>query len=250
MGIRVKHYLLSIGWYAFYRRQSAEQQEHFRCYIALKPDDDQGLGGIVWSYTMQERFDEAVANANRFLEEKQGIGNDSWIVANAAEVRLFGGRDDDAIALYERALMLDSAAINQFAARAATTTLGYLYWKRGRRAEAEPLLESTLTRRLGNIDWVEEQNGIPIPERWEYAYDVASVHAVRGNRDQAYRWLYRAVMAGYPGHQAFSDPIMSGLYDDAAYRQLMRQAQLRIESTWDAADALEIGKASSGSGRY
>ena len=224
-----------LGWCAFYRRKPAEQQEHFRRYLELEPDNDQGLGGFVWSYTMQGRYEEAIAVAERFVAEKQGLPNYSWIVANAGEVHLFAGNHEKAAAFYEQALELSPLAINQFASRAATTTLGYLYWRAGRKEEAQALFEKTLDRRKRNIEFVAEINGIGIPERWEYAYDIASVHAVRGERDEAYRWLFRAVMAGYPGHQAFTDPLMSGLYEDPAYKLLMQQTQMRIESTWAAA---------------
>jgi tetratricopeptide (TPR) repeat protein len=227
-----------LGWCSFYLRQPERQQQYFHRYLELEPDDTQGMGGLVWSYTMQGRYDEAIAIAERFLEEKRGIPYYSWIVANAAEVHLFAGNEVRARELYEHALGIDSTAINQFAARAATTTLGYLYWKGGRRSEAERLFRQTLERRRGNLDWVEERNGLPIPERWEFAYDIASVYAAQGDRDRAYQWLFRAVMAGYPAHNAFEDPVMSGLYDDPAYRLLVRQARLRVEATWNAAGGI------------
>lgn len=223
-----------MGWCHFYLRQPDLQEAQFRRYLELEPDDDQGMGGLVWSFTMRRRFDEAIAIAERFLAEKQGIPRYSWIVANAGEVHLFAGNEDRATLLYEQALLLDSSAINQFAARAVTTTLGYLYWKQGRREEADLLLNMTLQRRHGNIEQVESLNGIPIPERWEYAYDIASVHAARGDFEVMYRWLFRAVMAGYPAHNAQDDPLFSHVQDDPAYRALVEQARLRIESTWNA----------------
>lgn len=227
-----------LGWCAFYLRQPEEQQEHFVRYLELEPDDGQGM---VWSYTMQERYPEAIAIAERFVEEKEGVANYAWVVANAGEVHLFAGNEPEAQDFYERALALDSLAINQFAGRAATTTLAHLYRKQGRHDEAERLLEQTLGRRFGNIDFVTEVNGAPIPERWGYAYDIASVHAVRGDRERTYQWLFRAVMAGYPAHNAYADPLMAPFYDDPAYRLLMQQARHRVESGWAAAASLSVG---------
>jgi Tfp pilus assembly protein PilF len=224
-----------MGWCHFYMREPDLQEAQFRRYLELEPDDDQGMGGLVWSFTMRRRFGEAIAVADRFLEEKRGIPRYSWIMANAGEVHLFAGNEKRATELYEQALALDSTAINQFAARAVTTTLGYLYWKQGRREEADRLLNMTLRRRNSNLEQIAKLNGIPIPERWEFAYDIASVYAVRGDHDLMYRWLFRAVMAGYPAHNAQDDPLFSTVQDDPAYRALVEQARLRIHSTWDAA---------------
>jgi hypothetical protein len=93
------------------------------------------------------------------------------------------------------------------------------------------MLRPTVDRRLGNLAAVAELNRIPIPQRWEYAYDLASAFAVRGDREHAYQWLFRAVTAGYPAHNAFDDPLTEGMRDDPACRALMQQARLRIESS-------------------
>src|SRR6202022_4565157 len=71
------------------------------------------------------------------------------------------------------------------------THLAYLHLRAGRRGEAEALLEESLAtdRRAaedGNQDW-----SVP--------FDTACVHALRGERDEAFRWLDKAVEAGWRG---------------------------------------------------
>lgn len=228
-----------LGWCHFYLRQPEPQEGYFRRYLELEPTDDQGLGGYVWAYTLQGRHDEAIAVARDILDRNEGHPRyHRNLLTNLAEAHLFAGREDEASRLYERALAGDSSATNQFAGRAATTTLGHLYQQAGRPAEARALLRRTLAQRHGDLAWVEAGTGMPIPERWEFAYDLASAHAALGDAVAAYRWLFRAVMAGYPGHMAYRDPVMAALYDDPAYRLLMRQAQGRIESTWAAAEGM------------
>jgi tetratricopeptide (TPR) repeat protein len=228
-----------LGWCHFYLRQPEPQEEYFRQYIELEPTNDQGLGGYVWAYTLQGRHDEAIAVAQDILDRNEGHPRyHRNLLTNLAEAHLFAGRDAEAQRLYEEVLANVDVGINQFSARVATTTLGHLYWQAGRRDEARALLQRSLDHERANIAKVAADTGIEIPERWEFAYGIASAHAAQEEFGEAYRWLFRAVMAGYPGHMAFTDPVLAGMYDDPAYRLLMRRAQMRIESTWAAAEGL------------
>ena len=59
------------------------------------------------------------------------------------------------------------------------------------------------------------------------AYQVASVHAWRNARDEAFEWLQRAVVQHDAGVQYVKyDPVLRGLRGDPRYAQLLRQVGL------------------------
>ena len=58
------------------------------------------------------------------------------------------------------------------------------------------------------------------------SYNVACVHALRGNNDQAFKWLEKAVEGGFRdrGHIT-GDPDMASLREDARFAKLMDQLE-------------------------
>ena len=66
----------------------------------------------------------------------------------------------------------------------ASTILGYLLWKEGKHQEAEEFFQQSL--RLDGENLVEGDEGFDVP------YDLAAIHAVQGNKPEAYQWLQRA----------------------------------------------------------
>jgi TolB-like protein len=88
--------------------------------------------------------------------------------------------------------------------------LALVYWAMGRRSESDAALHS-LTDKFASID----------------AYGIAAVHAYRGERDDAFRWLDRA----YRGHvygmlSLKTDPLLRNLHGDPRFRALLSRMRL------------------------
>jgi serine/threonine-protein kinase len=83
----------------------------------------------------------------------------------------------------------------------------------GRRAEADRALEQ-LTQDYGLVA----------------AWEVAQVHAARGNRDAAFEWLERAYRQ-HDGYMAFVkfDPLLDSLRGDPRYAALLRKMNLPVD---------------------
>jgi hypothetical protein len=94
------------------------------------------------------------------------------------------------------------------------TYLAYLQLQAGRWSDAERLLEASLEtdrRQLaaGN-------------ELWTVPFDMACVHALRGEKDEAFRWLDKAIEGGWRGWpNAKWTPLLDPLRSDERFQKMM-----------------------------
>jgi hypothetical protein len=83
------------------------------------------------------------------------------------------------------------------------------------RAEAQQRLEQSISLDRERLDRGDESS---IPR-----YDLAAANAIRGNEDEAYRWLQSASEAGWRTYRlAMRDPLLLNLRDDQRFKQMMR----------------------------
>jgi tetratricopeptide (TPR) repeat protein len=209
------------GWCWFYLEQHEKQLEYFNRFRELDPKSLMGIAGQVHSYTGLKNYEKAVELAKQIKTENPGYDYPAYLEAYIAESLLFGKKYDEAVSYYEKALELDSTSQNLFATRAVTTTLGYLYLRSGDEESGNRLLRQTIDRRLK--EWNE------MPERWEFSFDIASAYAAKGDMDNAFQWIYTSVLTGYPGHLWYDDPVFSNCHDIYAFKQLIKQARIRVE---------------------
>jgi tetratricopeptide (TPR) repeat protein len=212
------------GWCWFYLEDHEKQLEYFNTFREIDPKSLMGIAGQVHSYTGLKDYDKATELAIQIREENPDYAYPAYLEAYIGETLLFGGKFKDAIPYYENAMELDSTSQNLFATRAVTTTLGYLYLQDGKDVEGKKLLKQTIDRRMK--DWKE------MPERWEFSFDIASAYASMGDLDNAYQWLFTSVLTGYPGHLWKNDPVFSKCHDIFAFRELLKQARIRVESEY------------------
>jgi tetratricopeptide (TPR) repeat protein len=158
-----------------------------------------GIAGQVHSYTGLRNYDKATELAIQIKEDNPNYDFPAYLEAYIGETLLFGGKLNESVPYYEKAMEIDSTSQNLFATRAVTTTLGYLYLQLGKEDEGIKLLNKTIERRTK--EWKE------MPERWEFSFDIASAYAAKGDLDNAYQWLYTSVLTGYPGHLWKRDPV-------------------------------------------
>ena len=71
-------------------------------------------------------------------------------------------------------------------------------------------------------------------------YDIAAIHAVRGDKDQAIGWVQRAVDAGYvDARQLSMDPLFENLRDDARFKQVVTQLEAKAAEIRQEIGAME-----------
>ncbi len=95
----------------------------------------------------------------------------------------------------------------------AETYLALLLLRAGRRGEAEALLEESLATDRRAAD---EGN-----QDWSVPYDTACVHALRGEKDEAFRWLDKTIEAGWRGWPLGTrSPLLDSLRSDPRFHQI------------------------------
>jgi hypothetical protein len=67
-------------------------------------------------------------------------------------------------------------------------------------------------------------------ETWVIPYDVAAINAIRGNKKETYRWLQKAINAGWRDYRMGSiDPVFENLHDDAKFKQMMAEVKAMVD---------------------
>jgi TolB-like protein/Tfp pilus assembly protein PilF len=189
----------------------ARAEEWLGKALERQPDHPLALGWMAIVRTRQGRLDEAADLAARRLTV-QPRSYDA--LGLAGMVALIAGRDDAARKHLETAL---AERPNR-----PLPTLGYLLRKAGEREEAERLLSEF--ERFAR-DRMSAGDDFPV-----LRMELASVHAVRGNRAEALRWLREAESLGFVDHWFLSHgPLFASLRGDAEFRRIVVRLQARVE---------------------
>jgi eukaryotic-like serine/threonine-protein kinase len=160
----------------------------FRRALELQPDLAQAHAQLIRFYLSHRRNREALEQAREALRI---ASSDPGLIV-AAEAELLAGDPGRARQLFEQFLpSTRGLRLSRVSGAGVETYLAYLDLRSGRRSEADTLLAESLQtdrRQLerGNQDW-----SVP--------FDMACVHALRSEKDEAFRWLDRAIESGWRG---------------------------------------------------
>src|SRR5262249_13240222 len=180
--------------------------------LETQPDLSQAHHFLVLLF-LQERRDE---DARRQARDGMTLLPGNHLVAHdAAIAELIAGNSLRAEQLFEQSFSAfrGKRISPPLAGAGVGTYLASLHLKAGRRAKADALLEESLAtdRRAA-----EEGN-----QDWSVPFDTACVHALRGQKDEAFRWLDKAVEAGWRGWPLGTrSPLLDPLRSDPRFKQL------------------------------
>ncbi|MEO8430025.1 MAG: protein kinase [Acidobacteriota bacterium] len=191
----------------------ARQAEHWlKRSLELQPDLGQGNAHLVYFYLQQRRDAEGLRQARSAITL---IPDSPMLLFTAGVSELVTGNFPRAEELFEQ-VPPTFRSVRQgvrTAGAGADTYLAYLLLRTGRRGEAEALLQKSLATDLRAAD---EGN-----EDWTVPYDTACVHALRGKKDEAFRWLDKAVEAGWRGWPLGTrDPLLDSLRSDPRFHRI------------------------------
>ena len=107
------------------------------------------------------------------------------------------------------------------AAGGVETSLAYLHLREGRRKEAERLLDASLEADRRHLAGGNEHWAVPL--------DIACIHALRGETDEAFQSLDKAVEAGWRGWPNVKwTPLLDPLRSDQRFEALMLRLDAMI----------------------
>ena len=182
---------------------------------------DSGLGLISFIVSMndllaQGRFSEAVHLGERARERHGELPRTDLYLATA---RLFAndlGASELAYGKYQDVEL----PLIMFLGVFPNTALGHIALAQGDPTAANTYLERGLRQDMDAV-----QRG---RETWSFLYDAASIHALRGETDQALEWLGEAVEAGWRGWPFRDSPLFASLRGDPRYARILEQVDRKV----------------------
>ncbi len=190
----------------------AKAEQWLNKALELQPDFSFARSGLSIMYLKQGKFHEAMEQSRKILANDP---NDLLGLNRAGLVELLQGNYAQTKQYYEKAIAIDST-------RGSTTGLGYIYWKTGKQDEARNLFTQSLRRDHNQLDKGNESSGIP--------YDIAAINANQGNKEEAYKWLQKAIDAGWRFYDfGLIDPLLENLRNDDQFQQMMAQVKAKVD---------------------
>ena len=219
----------TLGWIAMFGDiDLASAARHFGRALALDPSDLTVLGGSAVLLVSLGRLDAALA-LYEVIVRRDPV--DVTSLVNLAATQRFAGLPDEAIASYRAAMSLSPGL------GGARTNLGMALLQKGDAEDAlveveqesiDPLKEIGLAMATHALGRKSESDAAlaALIEKYEsdWAYNIAYVYAFRGEADQAFTWLDKAVATGDPGLSYLGlEPLFDSLHGDARWLPLLRR---------------------------
>jgi adenylate cyclase len=188
---------LGIASLRLFKGQFDEWIDLSRQLIARDPLDAGLQGLLAWMLFDAGRLEESVATSRKLLELNLSRASTRAILAFAL------------LAMGNSAEALD-ISLNEPDEAWRLSVLPIVYWAMGRRAESDQTLHQ-----------LEEKYAAGS------AYNIAEMHAYRGEADAAFRWLDRAYQQHDPGMpMSRIDPLLRNLHRDPRYQALLVKMKL------------------------
>jgi serine/threonine protein kinase/Tfp pilus assembly protein PilF len=197
----------------------AKAEQWLKKALDLQPDLVRAIGKLSQVYLEQGKYEQAFQFGQKILS----IQADEFLgMIVAGDAVLFSGDLAKAKRFYEKSMELYSVRRHLFTGSCNATRLGYVYWKTGRMDEAKQLLDQSL-----NFDQNELEQG---NENWVIPYDIFAIHAIQNKKETAYKWLKKAIDAGWRNFRLSSmDPTLENLHEDKQFKAMMAQVKKMVD---------------------
>jgi tetratricopeptide (TPR) repeat protein len=205
-------YSLAYRMYGGYLTIVGRQREalpYFEQARRLDPLFERNYMAQGYSYFMAHKYDEAVEQYRKSLEiEPDPMAYFGLVLALAEK-----GDYAAAISEGEKATKLNNSPL-------LLTSLASAYARAGRRADSNRIL-----RQLEEMS--KHQGPAPPwhsgPSPYVCPYEVAGVYAQLGNKDQAFKWLAKALRSRSCMYYLRQDPRLDSLHSDARFQELLTE---------------------------
>jgi eukaryotic-like serine/threonine-protein kinase len=191
-------------------------EEWWKKSFELQSDLDGTHQGLIVLYLALGEYNKAIKQSQTYLSKFPDYPS---ALRYAGLTELFSGHDEKAQEYYQK---IGGQPIQ----------LGYIYWKAGRKDEAKKLFQ-------GNLDrwqkWLEEGN-----EGSGIRLSMAAIYAIQGNKDEALKWLQKAVDAGYRNYRYLSRyPLLENIRDDERFKRIINDTKAKVAEMRRRVEELE-----------
>jgi serine/threonine protein kinase/Tfp pilus assembly protein PilF len=181
-------------------------EEWLKKALEIQPDSHNPHDALFHLYLAAGRLEEAIMEGQKILSlypDRQS----NFLYPGRAE--RFAGHLDKAQSYLEKA------------GSGAAVDLGYVYWKTGKRDQAQKLLQSVLVTLKNEADSGNES--------WKVRRNIAGINAILGNKEEALQWLQKAIDAGFLSCRYIArDPTFESLRDDERFKQIMDKTKAKV----------------------
>ncbi len=192
----------------------------FNKSLDLQPDLLTTYNHLTYFHLFANRIDEARKYANN---AHQKAPKDIWTLSVCGDVELMAGNFPQAREYYEQCVQLSSYVDGP------GNQLAFTLLKLGETKKATAILDSNLVtfKRLSNEN----------PEDYYNPFVVATIHAIKGNPEEALSWLRIAIELGYIEYRWLNvDPTIDSLRKHQAFRDIMDKLQERLKAMHSRAE--------------
>lgn len=194
-------------------------QELYARTLEERPDYRWAEGSWIYFDLVKGRPDRARRRADRMVDREP----DGFVgLFAAADTRLAAGDFEGAIRHYERCYRLDPDSRHSGILRATRTALGFAHLEGGDPLRGRELLDAAENEDRRALHAGASYGGLH--------YDLASIHAARGEVEQALDWLGRAYRAGWLQHDLLRvDPLLRSLHGRQDYEEIGLAMERSVE---------------------
>jgi serine/threonine protein kinase/tetratricopeptide (TPR) repeat protein len=213
---------VGVGYAYLSLDDNTRAEEWLNKALALQPDFIPARVGLGFVHLARGEYQQCIDQAQKVLS-LQSDDVSSFSLAGRAELLL--GDYVQAARHFEKAVAIDST-------NGPTTVLGYVYLKMGRQDEARKMFARSL-----RIDEKELEQG---NESFNVPFDLAESYAIQGNKAEAYKWLQKAVDAGWRDYRlATLDPSMENLHSDGKFKQIVADLKTKVDEMRKRVEEME-----------
>lgn len=201
--------------------------------MELEPNYTYANIQIGYLYLRQGNFEKAVAMVSEDIKIYPDTLSSLVFKGN---VELFRGNFSKAKQYYDKTIPVTGISIEtiKHPISLSPSTYGYILTKTGNQEQAQTLLEKTVLECQRSISQGNEYYWAP--------FELARINAILGNKEEAYRWLQKAVDGGWRDYRlALIDPVWENLRDDLQFKQLLTQIQNMVEKMRNRVQEIEKG---------
>jgi len=197
-------------------------EEWLRKSLELQPDLDVTHARLIDLYLCLGEYNKAIEQSQTFLSK---FPDYPYAIEYAADAELFSGH-------YEKAQEYYQKIGTQKYYESAGIALGYIYWKAGRKDEARKLFQENLDRLQKQLEEGDESS--------EIRFFMAAICAIQGNKEEALKWLQKAVDAGYRDYRYISRyPLLENIRDDERFKRIMDDTKAKVAEMRRRVEQLE-----------
>lgn len=190
----------------------AKAEQWLNQTLDIQPDLILAHWGFSRIYLAEGRYQKAIQSGQKILSIEPDSINGLLAIANA---ELYSGNLLQSKQYYEKLVEIYPKSGDFL------TGLGYILLKTGLEEEAQKLFDLALKLSQNQIEQGSEFWGLP--------FSIACIHAIRGGKTEAYKWLQKAIDAGGRFFRmGLGTPLLENLHKDIQFIQMMEDLKSKV----------------------